>query len=351
MSGLEKVFELNRQGFDPARGLVALGLLFVPFAVASALDIEAYYLSMAFGAAFIAMSDPGGTFGYRLPRVLLVAVSGALLTALAFGLGDGGWGLIVASVFALTLLGGLAVTFGVHRFMALYLLAIWYLIALTLPAAYAIDGTSNHPWAQAAAWLGGSALWIGFSALVWLARGREPQPQPIPEIPGDVTRRRLTQQIVLFALLRAFAVSLTVAITFGLDLPKASWMPIATIVAMKPSLDQAQLYAAQRLAGAILGAVLAAVVLLTITNKHALELLIVGLAAVAGAVRAVNYALYTAAVAALVLIAEDVPHPQNLTEEWDRIAYTFIGVGIAVAVMLIASRLQARSAPSPSPAT
>jgi uncharacterized membrane protein YccC len=200
-------------------------------------------------------------------------------------------------------------------------------------------------------WLIGCGLWIAFSALVWLARGRRPQPQPIPEIPGDVTRSKLTRPVVLFALVRAFAVSLGVAIAFGLNVPNASWMPIATIVAMKPSLDQAELYAAQRLAGATIGAVLAAVVLLTVDGKHALELIIAALGGIAGSIRAVNYAFYTAAVAGAVLIAEDVPHPTNLTEEWHRIGYTFIGVGIALAVTLLANQAQKRSAPSPSAAT
>jgi len=117
--------------------------------------------------------------------------------------------------------------------------------------------------------------------------------------------------VILFALLRAVALPISVAIAFGLQVPNANWMPIATIVAMKPSLQQSALVAEQR---------------------------------VAGTIRAINYALYVAASAAVVLIAADLPNPSNLTAEGRRILFTFIGVGIAIIVMFLASLLQKRAA-------
>jgi hypothetical protein len=92
--------------------------------------------------------------------------------------------------------------------------------------------------------------------------------------------------VILFALLRAVALPISVAIAFGLQVPNANWMPIATIVAMKPSLQQSALVAEQR---------------------------------VAGTIRAMNYALYVAASAAVVLIAADLPNRSNLTAEGRRI--------------------------------
>ena len=100
----------------------------------------------------------------------------------------------------------------------------------------------------------------------------------------------------------------------------------------------------QRLAGAIIGAAVAALFLLTVDNKIVLEVVIVVLGALAGSIRAVNYALYCAAVAGAVLIAADLPHPSNLADEGRRVLFTFIGVGIAVVVMLLADLLQKRTA-------
>ncbi len=111
--------------------------------------------------------------------------------------------------------------------------------------------------------------------------------------------------------LRAVALSISVALAFGLHVQDADWMPIATIVAMKPSLEQSTLIAEQRVAGTIVGA----------------------------------------AVAALVLIAADLPHPSNLAAEGRRVLFTFVGVGIAVVIMFLATRLKrpASAAPQSTP--
>ena len=156
--------------------------------------------------------------------------------------------------------------------------------------------------------------------------------------------------MILFALIRAVALSIAVAIAFGLHLLNVYWMPIATIIAMKPSLQQSALVAEQRLAGALLGAAVAALFLLTVDNKHALEVVIVVLAAVGASVRFVNYALYSVAIAGAVLIAMDLPHPTDLASEGRRVLFTFIGVGIGVVVMFLANVLQKRTTTAASPA-
>jgi uncharacterized membrane protein YccC len=226
------------------------------------------------------------------------------------------------------------------------LLNVWFLVALGLPASYDLSHVTTHAWSQALAWLIGSALWIAFTLIAWLGRGRHAQSSHFPEIPGDISPIKLTRPLILFAVLRAVAVSIAAAIAFGLHLPNADWMPVATLIAMKPSLEQSTLVAEQRLAGAIIGATLAALFLLTIDNKHALELVIVAFGAIAASIRGVNYALYCTAVAALVLIAMDLPHPTNLADEGQRVLFTFVGVGIGVVVMLLANLLQKRTSPA-----
>ena len=192
-------------------------------------------------------------------------------------------------------------------------------------------------------------LWIAFAGVVWLARGRKSRLAPFPEIPGDISPRKLTQPIVLYAVIRAIAIAIAVAIPFGLHLPEADWMPIATLAAMAPSLAQSTLVAEQRRAGAILGALVAAAFLLTVDNKHVLEVAVIVLT-LGIAIHGVNYALYTAAIAAGVLIAIDLPHPANFTLEGLRVLYTFLGVGLAVLVMLLATQLGKRAA-KPTPQT
>jgi hypothetical protein len=181
-----------------------------------------YFLSAIFGALLVAVVDPGGEYAYRMLRLAGFAVGAALVTALGFGIGGGPWGWVVLAAFVATVLGGLAVKYGLHRFVAAYLLNVWFIIALGL-GLLRLGPFHTDPWAQALAWLAGSALWIVVTFIMWLVRGRETRPQPVAEIPGDISPRPLTRPIILFAVIRAVAVSAAVAIAFGLHLPNACW--------------------------------------------------------------------------------------------------------------------------------
>ena len=92
MTQLAKVFGLNRRGFNLRKGAVFAvipGLLIV---VGVLPQERRYFLSAIFGALFVALSDPGGKHGPRVARMTVMAVAGALLTALGFGIGGGAWG-------------------------------------------------------------------------------------------------------------------------------------------------------------------------------------------------------------------------------------------------------------------
>ena len=58
----------------------------------------------------------------------------------------------------------------------------------------------------------------------------------------------------------------------------------------------------------------------------------------------VNYALFSACMAATVLIAAGIPHPTNLSAEGRRVFFTLAGVGLAALVSLLLDRLQTRNA-------
>ena len=325
-----------------------LGVALVLLVVLWAIGQEQYLLSAEFGLLLAAATDPGGAFGYRASRLAVFALAGAALTAVGFALGGGACGWVVLAASATTLAAGLAATFGVHRFIAADALNIWFLVALAIADSYQRSQTASHPWAQALAWLAGAALWIAVSFLAWLARGRKDRPQYVAELPGDISRRKLTRPLIMFAVIRALAIAITVAIAWGFDLEHADWMPIAAIVAMKPGLAQAKLASEQRLIGAAIGAVLAAVSLLTVDNKHALELITIAFLTLGGALRFANYALYCAAIAAGVLIATDIPNPTNFTAEAERVLFTFIGLAVGLLVLLLANLLAQRAARPPA---
>ena len=178
MSQLADVFKVKWQEFNLRRFVifgVILGLLII---VGVLPHDRRYFLSAIFGALFVALSDPGGKHGPRVAKMAAMAGAGALLTALAFGIGAGGWGWVVLGAFVVTLLGGLAVKYGVHRFVAAYLLNVWFIVALGLPTllSFHLPGLYSsglihaQSWKQALAWLIGSALWLAYASIMWLAR-------------------------------------------------------------------------------------------------------------------------------------------------------------------------------------
>jgi len=354
-----QVFAFNPAGLNWPRGVMFLDVALVPLIVFWAIGHEEYLASALFGVLFALAADPGGGYGYRASHIAVFALAGAGVTALAFGVGGDAWGWLVLAAFAVTLVAGLAAAFGVHRFVAALLLNIWFIIALGLASSFHHHAhITSYTWAQVLAWVGGSAIWIAATFIAWLVRGRQDRPQPVAEIPGDTSRRKLTGPLIMFAVIRAVAIAGATAIAFGANLSHAYWLPIATIIAMKPSLEQSTLAAVQRLAGAVIGAAAAALLLLIPANEHGLRLLSIthGLEIVAlvllmhgAAIRFWNYALYCGAIAAGALILVDLPQPSNYGAEGDRVLWTLCGVAIGVLVMFLAGLLAKRAPAAKQP--
>ena len=112
---------------------------------------------------------------------------------------------------------------------------------------------------------------------------------------------------------------------------------------MKTTLGQAAFASEQRIAGALIGALVAIAFLLAVDSVHALEVVIVIAAAFAATFRAANYALYCAGVATTVLIAVDIPNPSNFATEGRRVLFTLLGLVIGIVVLLLAGLLQRRT--------
>jgi len=129
-----KVFALNTKGLNVPRGVAAAGLLLITLVVCLAQHQERYFLSVAFGLLFVGLSDPGGALLDRHRRMAAVAVIGALLTALGFGIGGDPWGYVVLATFVITVIGGLVVNIDLQALVAGVFLNVWFLITLAAAA-------------------------------------------------------------------------------------------------------------------------------------------------------------------------------------------------------------------------
>jgi hypothetical protein len=345
---LSEVFKLSPDGLNWPRGVMFLDVVLVPLVVFWAIGYEQYLLSAVFGVLFAGLVDPGGSFAHRASHIAAFGLIGAAVTALGYGISADAWGWLVLVAFAITLAAGLTAMFGARRFVAALLLNIWFVVTLGIGVSYGHTHITSYTWAQVLAWAGGSALWIAVTFVAWLICGRQDRPPPVAELPGDTSRQKLTQPLIMFAVIRAAALAGAVALAFGLNLSHGYWIPIATIVAMKPGLGQTTLIAGQRLAGALIGAAAAVLLLLIPASETGIRLLVIehGLEVVAivilmhaAAIRFWNYALYCAAIAAGVLILVDLPQPSSYSAVGYRVLWTVCGVGIGLLVMLLAGLL------------
>jgi len=342
MSWLKEIFEVKRDGINVTRGVVTVGMFLIVLLVVVLVGEEKYWENVTFGALFVALSDPGGAYAARLRPMVSVGLGGAFVTGLGYAIGGEAWAIVVLAAFVITLLCGLTIKFGVHTFTAALLVNSWFLVAIAVPEGHHWDTASSGWWRQALAWLVGGALFIAVSFVGWLLKGRREQATHFPEISGTKPTA-LTRPVVLFMVIRALAIAIAVAIAFGFALPNADWMPIATLVAMQSTLDQAALASEQRFVGALFGALLAALFLVSVTNHRALEIVIVILAGVAGAFRSANYAIYCICMAAVVLIIDDVSNPANHSAEGRRVLFTFLGLGIGLVVLVLAGLIKKHS--------
>ncbi|WP_433475871.1 hypothetical protein ACQPZP_01845 [Spirillospora sp. CA-142024] len=171
MSRLPKVFEPNPAGVNWRRAVVLLDVGLVPLFVIWAIGHEQYLLSALVGLLFAAVCDPGGGYRDRVSRISVFALIGAAVTALGFGIGAEAWGWSALAAFGVTLVAGLAVAFGVRRFVNALLLNIWFIVTLGLGFnLHQHAHITSYVWAQVLAWTGGAALWIAVTVVWWLTR-------------------------------------------------------------------------------------------------------------------------------------------------------------------------------------
>lgn len=320
---------------------VAFGVIFIAsLLMLRAIGRPELWLSFAFGFLYTALSDIAVT-SERASRVrwsVTVAVGGALLTALGYLLGGANWFLVTLAVFVSTMLSYLVGAYGKRAATAGVLLNSWFVVVLASSLGLGKTPAQTLPLVvpQALAWLAGGALWLALAWGVWMAR-RSSQPSPAPAAPlQDSGPAQFSRPLVTFALIAAIAVALATAVTWGFHLPYADWMPIAAIVAMKPTFDASTYRSGQRVAGAILGGLLAALLLSAVHNDTALAAGIVLFAVVGAALHEANYAIYYTCMSAAVLLVLSLSHPGTVSDIWARTVWALVGVLIALGVTFLA---------------
>jgi hypothetical protein len=360
---IARLFALKTDQFHPVLGIIATATALVPLLVLKAVDHEELWLSFTFAVLFTMVSDMvvSSPYATRLRWSLGFVLVGTLLTALGYLLGGATWSLVALAVFVTTLLSYLMAVYGRRGALAGILLNMWFLVSLSV--ALSLHKSPAQTWPligpQALAWLAGGVLWMVVAWALWMLqqgrRAREQQGQEhqaqgqqatsaAPSSPDTAPASAdLAAPLVVFALLAAVAVAIATAIAWGFAIPNADWMPVATVVAMKSRLADSISIAAQRVAGTLIGAIASAILLSFVHDQTVIIVIMVVVCALGVALHEVNYALYCACIAMIVLTALGLPHPGDLADNWQRVAWTFVGVGIALVVMFLADVVHPRA--------
>jgi hypothetical protein len=339
-SWIGSLFTFDRKQFHPAEGPISATYLFLPLLVLKWLGYEELWLSFAFGAiftrsTFVAVNDAAGS---RIRWSIAFVLAGTVLTALGYILGGAEWVVVVLAVFVSTFLSYLPSAYSPHGATGGVLLNIWFLIALSTTFALGKPPSETWPLAgpQAFAWLAGGALWL-ICAFAWRAVIPWRSESYHPSAAQDPSTGHISRPLVTFAGYAALAVALATAVAWGFHVPThADWMPLGAVVAMKPKFDSSVYVAGQRVAGALVGAILATILLTLVQDRTILLVLIVVFFSVGNMVHDANYALYYACISTEVLISLGLPQPGNLLDNYARVLWTLVGVGIAIMVSFVA---------------
>jgi uncharacterized membrane protein YccC len=105
---------------------------------------------------------------------------------------------------------------------------------------------------------------------------------------------------------------------------------MTVVIVLKPNFGGTLQRAVQRITGTVLGALVAAVLLLVLTNPWLLLAALAVLAFAAFALRNCNYTLFSLALTPMIMLMLDIAHPISVTDSFLRILHTMIGSFLAL---------------------
>ena len=237
------LFEFKTDKLNWGIGVRVVVALFVPLIVLGALGLTQYWASVSFGVIYVGISDIltlKAPIGYRMRRLGIITLAGALLTALGLVLGVN-WELAVLGTFVITLLCGATLAWGKPAALAAYLPQHLVRRVTFLSRR---DGEGLAAGACMADW------WSVIHAVWrWCASSGNP---PLPNLHKEQLRRsrrnpssRRTSHCsgsrthqFRFVLLKALAVTVGAAIGFGFGLPYGYWIPIITLVVLQADYEE-----------------------------------------------------------------------------------------------------------------
>lgn len=289
-------------------------------------------------ALFVIVTDQPGSLRARGIGALVMTGLGAVIAIPALWAGTGNVPIATLLTFAVTAAGTLAAGLGHSAAMRGLLLSVWAIVALSfggeieaaiqLTFAYVVGG-----------FIAAVVIWLRSRAL----------PEPTLEAQVEVASRRfeglVRSSLGWYALLRATAVALAVAIGTTLFPAHPIWAAVTVIVVMRPRPGETVTVGVLRTVGTLIG-VIAAESILALSGGGDAVILLGFLVAGFGtaAFGRVNYAVMIGFLTALLVFGSELVAGAGDSAAFDRLVETIVGAVIAFAAMAIGRWLLVRRA-------
>jgi uncharacterized membrane protein YccC len=150
---------------------------------------------------------------------------------------------------------------------------------------------------------------------------------PIAEIRSNLSLRSSSFR---HAVRLGVATAMAALVASGIHLVRGYWIPMTVVIVLKPNFGGTLERAVQRITGTVLGALLAAVLLLVLKIPWLLLAALAFLAFATFALRNCNYTLFSLAVTPMIMLMLDIAHPITVADSFLRIINTVIGSILAL---------------------
>src|SRR6266700_4130118 len=219
---------------NPVKGGYTALAIFLPLIVLSMLGHTAFGGQVMFGALLTAFADPGPPLRMQAKVLLVIAIGGALMTALGRVIG-GPWWVEEVEIFLAVLLSGLLAAYG--RAIA----AVGLLLTVILVLSLSTRGGPATAGSSAAGFLLGGMILLLF-ALVFArfqaghntpgneARTGKSQPT-LATLTAQLT---WTSPLLRFTVLRALGATVAAGIGWTLSGPYPYWAALTVIICARP---------------------------------------------------------------------------------------------------------------------
>lgn len=310
-----------------------------------------------------------------IPPLLAVGIAyddpiqGAVAAAAAFSVGFGAsrdlrgrrWGAMLAATIGMACAAFLGSIAGQNLAMltalsslvaaacaalALFDEDMWWVVLQIVIALLVAGYYPNSPEAAAeraaCVLAGGSVQMISVMLLARLVpgAGQRLPPGPAKEPPGRAL-------LISHALQAAVCVALAAAAADALELANSYWAPITALLILKPGLHDTNSRGVARLTGTVIGCGAATLFAIAVGNSTPLLILGVGLTAGAAfALQKAQYAAFTCAITATVVLFASLGQGGIIANAEHRLFATLLGGAIALAVARIALHRPAQDHPA-----